>query len=252
MGSDLHPESLRTARVTRRELEVFWLVGDLLQNKEIAARLYLSERTVESHVSSLLRKLDASDRRALADVAARLRDRPAPGSPLPRPLSSFVGREPELDELLGLVSVHRLVTLTGPAGAGKTRLALRLAESADSLPPPVLVDLAIAPPGAGVERLFADALGIVEDEPRLRAALREAVADRRSWLLVDNCEHVADATGSLLAELLSSAARLRVLATSHGPLHVAGEVVYLVPPLPVPPDVDDPPAVLDEIGRAHV
>ena len=186
---------------------------------------------MESHVSSLLRKLGAANRLALVEVAARLRDRPGPGSALPRPLSSFVGRGSEIDELVGLVSAHRLVTLTGPAGAGKTRLALHLAESMDSLPPPVLVDLAIAPPGASVERLFADALGVVEEESRLRAALRETLSDRRFSLVVDNCEHVADATGPLLAELLSLTTELRVLATSHGPLHVAGELVYLIPPL---------------------
>ncbi|MER6508677.1 LuxR C-terminal-related transcriptional regulator [Nonomuraea sp. NPDC001636] len=121
------PEALRSAGVTRREAEVFWLVGDRLANREIADRLRLSERTVESHVSSLLRKLGHPARRDLVERAALLRSR---AHALPRPLSSFVGRERELRDLAGLVAGGRMVTLTGPAGIGKTRLALRLAHEA--------------------------------------------------------------------------------------------------------------------------
>jgi DNA-binding CsgD family transcriptional regulator len=146
MGSDTFPEPLRAAGVTSRELEIFWLVGDRLHNREIADSLQVSERTVESHVSSLLRKLGGPNRLALVDAAARLRVRRDPGSVLPRPLSSFVGRTRESEDLLRLVDAHRLLTLTGPAGTGKTRLALRLAHSVTTLPPAVLVDLASVPP----------------------------------------------------------------------------------------------------------
>src|SRR4051794_1373748 len=69
------PELLRAAGITRRELEIFWLVADRLHNREIAESLHLSERTVESHVSSLLGKLSAPNRQALVEVGARLRDR---------------------------------------------------------------------------------------------------------------------------------------------------------------------------------
>ncbi|HWM03323.1 MAG TPA: LuxR C-terminal-related transcriptional regulator, partial [Actinophytocola sp.] len=246
MPPDAVPEPLRTAGVTARELEIFWLVADRLQNREIAERLHVSERTVESHVSSLLRKLGGTNRMSLVDAANRLRDAgPAPGGSLPMPLSSFVGRTDQVEDLLRLVPAHRLVTLTGPAGAGKTRLALQLAHAVDTLPAAVLVDLAPVPEPRAVERAFAEALGIDGDGHRLRAALRQTLAGGSHWLVVDNCEHVTAAVAALLVDLLAAASRLTVLATSHGPLRVAGEVVYPVPPLEVPPAAEDPAAVLD-------
>ncbi|GAA4571758.1 ATP-binding protein [Planotetraspora kaengkrachanensis] len=244
MAPDVFPDPLRAAGVTPRELEVFWLVGDRLQNREIADRLRVSERTVESHVSSLLRKLGGADRRALADTAARLQVRGGPDEVLPRPLSSFVGRDRETEELFRLVGDHRLLTLTGPAGAGKTRLALHVAHSQTTLPAAVLVDLAAVSPGDAVERAFADALHVSDDERRLHALLRATLSERRHWLIVDNCEHVAANAAALLADLLATT-HLRVLATSHGPLGIAGEVVYDTPPLQIPEESDDPSSVLD-------
>jgi predicted ATPase/DNA-binding CsgD family transcriptional regulator len=250
--SDAVPQSLRAAGVTPRELETFWLVADRLHNREIAERLHLSERTVESHVSALLRKLGGANRQSLIDAAARLRDGVGTRA-LPRPLSSFVGRGQQLDELLRLVTRHQLVTMTGPAGAGKTRLALQLARLADRMPDPALVDLASVPPDGpvdgAVERAFADALGVESDGRALRPVLRQALSEDRRWLVVDNCEHVTAAVAGLLAELLSATTRLTVLATSHGPLRVAGEVVYEVPPLELPPDTDDP---AEALGAAAV
>jgi predicted ATPase/DNA-binding CsgD family transcriptional regulator len=244
MGPDVFPDPLRTAGVTPRELEVFWLVGDRLQNREIADRLRVSERTVESHVSSLLRKLGGSDRRALADTATRLQARGSPGEVLPRPLSSFVGRARETEDLFRLVGDHRLLTLTGPAGAGKTRLALHVAHALTTPPPAILVDLAAVPPGDAVERAFADALHVSGDERRLRVLLRETLSERWYRLVVDNCEHVAAHAAALLADLLATT-HVRVLATSHGPLGVAGEIVYEIPPLRLPEESDDPSVVLD-------
>lgn len=243
-GFDALTGPLREAGVTRRELDVFWLVGDRLHNREIADSLYVSERTVESHVSSLLRKIGGTNRRSLVEEAMRIRNRSVSGNPLPTPLTSFVGRDEEIDDLLRLAADHRLVTLTGPAGTGKTRLSLHLARSAHALPPALLVDLSTVPPGGDVERIFADALGVAGDEGRLRAQLCETLGQRPHWLIVDNCEHVVDSTAALLADLLSATADLSVLATSHGPLHVAGEVVYDIAPLPLPPEVDDPTSVL--------
>jgi predicted ATPase len=95
--------------------------------------------------------------------------------------------------------------------------------------------------------VFADALGATGaslDQRRLRAALRDSLADGPHWLLVDNCEHVAPAAADLLAALLTTTSRLHVLATSHGPLGVAGETTYPVGTLPLPPDSADPAAVL--------
>ena len=102
-------------------------LGEHLTNAEIATRLFISVRTVESHVSSLLRKLQVNDRRALAAAAATLRpaaSAPAEALPLPSPLTSFVGRATERAALAGALGAHRLVTAVGPGGVGKTRLAL--------------------------------------------------------------------------------------------------------------------------------
>ncbi|HEY7042168.1 MAG TPA: LuxR C-terminal-related transcriptional regulator, partial [Nocardioidaceae bacterium] len=124
---------LSNTGVSEREAEVLALVGKRLSNAEIASRLFISVRTVESHVSSLLRKLGMSDRRALADVAATVADAdidPAarPASPsLPSPLTSFVGRAAERAALAEVLAGHRLVTAVGPGGIGKTRLAISVA-----------------------------------------------------------------------------------------------------------------------------
>jgi Mrp family chromosome partitioning ATPase len=105
-----------------------------------------------------------ADTRPVRSEALRAARLSEPRSPaLPRPLSSFVGRTEQLEDLRRLLSAHRLVTLTGPAGAGKTRLALHLAAVAGALPSPVLVDLASVPPGSPVDRAFAEALGVDGD-----------------------------------------------------------------------------------------
>ncbi|MFE1832044.1 response regulator transcription factor, partial [Streptomyces yangpuensis] len=120
------------AEISPREAEVLELVGDHLSNAEIGSRLYISVRTVETHVSSLLRKLDVPDRRALARCATERtrpdRQRPAPA--LPTRLTSFVGRERERAALTAMLGESRQVTAVGPGGVGKTRLALAVAADA--------------------------------------------------------------------------------------------------------------------------
>lgn len=246
MSDEAVPRALAEAGLTPREREVFWLVTDRLRNREIAERLYISERTVESHVASMLRKVGGTDRSDLIALGVDLRERLGGDRELPQVLSSFVGRTSEIEELSDLVGVHRLVTLTGPAGVGKTRLAFQVARSHPDMPTPILVDLATVTAPEQVERSFANALGLVEDDLGLRGSLRAALRDDRHWLVVDNCEHVRAGVAELLGDLLSVAAGLQVLATSRSPLQIAGEVVYEIAPLGVPPDSDDPAVVLDE------
>jgi ATP/maltotriose-dependent transcriptional regulator MalT len=119
-GMDL----LDASGVTSREREVLALLKERLTNAEIADRLFIAVRTVESHVSSLLTKLGAEDRRQLAGMADQLERSQRPHN-LPRLPSSFVGRNSELAELQKLIRGSRLVTVVGPAGVGKTRLTLQ-------------------------------------------------------------------------------------------------------------------------------
>ena len=122
--------------MSAREAEVLAALGEHLTNAEIAARLFISVRTVESHVSSMLRKLEVSDRRGLAAIAATLHPAPATVprtgardavASLPSPLTSFVGRLAERAGLAAALAADRLVTAVGPGGVGKTRLALSVA-----------------------------------------------------------------------------------------------------------------------------
>lgn len=244
MGAEAVPRALVDAGLTPREREVFWLVVDRLRNREIAGELHIGERTVETHVASLLRKLGGVDRTDLVALGTGLREGLGASRALPQVLSSFVGRETELLELAARLVAHRLVTLTGPAGVGKTRLALQVAGQVADLPAPVLLDLTTVTSGDELDRAFASTLGLAEAERGLRASLRAALAHDRHWLVVDNCEHLLPDVAGLLADLLTAAPGLRVLATSQSPLHVAGEVVHEVAPLALPRDSDDPGEVL--------
>jgi len=227
-----------TVEISAREAEVLALLGEHLSNAEIGAKLYISVRTVESHVSSLLRKLDVPDRRALAQRA----DRSQPSPVLPTPLTTFVGRVGERAELAGMIRAHRQVTALGPGGVGKTRLALAVAaEAAGAYPDGVwFVDLVpIADPGM-VAAAVAGALGLGEQPGRgLDDAVVDDLAGRQALLVLDNCEQVRDGVAPFLERLLATCPRLAVLATSRARLMVPFERVYQVPPLSLDSDAVD-------------
>jgi predicted ATPase/DNA-binding SARP family transcriptional activator len=156
---------------------------------------------------------------------------------LPRALTSFVGRVWEVRAVGEALAAARLVTLTGPGGCGKTRLALAVAEQqVDSCPDGVwLVELAALADGSLVPRAVAHALGVEEqaDRPMLDT-LRDFLRPRHLLLVLDNCEHLIGACAELATALLQGCPRLRVLATSRESLEVAGEHLYRVPSLAVP------------------
>jgi non-specific serine/threonine protein kinase len=170
--------------------------------------------------------------------ATRETGRPLPTGPLPAPLTSFVGRDRELAAIgLLLAEGKRLVTLTGPGGVGKTRLALEAARRiAPTFPNGVwLVDLAPLADAALVPQAVATVLGVHEAPGRdLTQRLIAALRDRAGLLVLDNCEHLLAACGRLLAAVLPACPRVAVLATSREPLHVQGEQHYPLLPLPVP------------------
>ena len=157
---------------------------------------------------------------------------------LPVQLTSFVGREAELAELRPLVSEHRLVTLVGAGGCGKTRLAVQLAaEVAERYPEGVWwAELALVSDPDLVPRAVMSALGLGDNRGLdLRVRIAGYIGDQRMLLLLDNCEHVLGSTAGLLDALLRACPHLMVLATSREPLGVAGEAAWTVPPLSLPP-----------------
>jgi predicted ATPase/DNA-binding SARP family transcriptional activator len=171
---------------------------------------------------------------------------------LPHPRSSFVGRAPQVTEIGALLGEHRLVTLVGTGGAGKTRLAVeagreQLAATRDGV---WLAELAAVSAGGEVADAVLDALGLrevrlldaatqpVAPRPPRNAheALCDALAPRETLLVLDNCEHVVDSAARLADELLAACPRLRILATSREPLKIAGERLLALAPLAVPED----------------
>jgi predicted ATPase/DNA-binding CsgD family transcriptional regulator len=244
----------RAATVTAREREVLSLVAEHLTNSQIADQLSVSVRTVETHVSSLLRKLQVSDRRSLARQADRVDARPAPDrARWPSPVSTFVGREAERQALLAVVGSHRLVTVTGPGGVGKTRLALQVAQehAAVRRDGGWFVDLVQVADPTMVVAAVASAMGVVEQhavavEDAVAAALRASDA----VIVLDNCEHLADAARSCAERLLVSCPSLTVVATSRARLVTPLEYVYLVPGLSVTEAGGDAVTLFVERARA--
>ncbi|MEV5828437.1 BTAD domain-containing putative transcriptional regulator [Spirillospora sp. NPDC052242] len=161
--------------------------------------------------------------------------------PPPAQLTSFVGREDAVRHVGGMLAAGRLVTLLGPGGAGKTRLAVEAAAREDG--EVCFVDL--APVGRGdAGRALLAALGLRESAmrqaPGERPAdpverLTAALAGRRMLLVLDNCEHVVAEAAGLARRLLAGCPSLRVLATSREVLGVTGEAVWPLPPLALPP-----------------
>jgi predicted ATPase/DNA-binding CsgD family transcriptional regulator len=230
------PDRLARAGITEREADVLWAVAERLRNREIAERLHVSVRTVESHIAALLRKLGVPDRAALAETGADLRRAARADTALRAPLTSLIGRANETSEVTEMLAAHRLVTLIGPGGVGKTRLALSVATvRADRFPGGVrFADLAPIEPEL-VGDAFARALGVIPEPGwSLPDILREVAAGMTGLLLVDNCEHVVADVAEIVADLLGAGGQLRVLATSREPLGVAGEVSYQVRTLSVP------------------
>ncbi len=168
----------------------------------------------------------------------------APGVGVRRPPTSFVGRDDDLAGLLKRLPVERLVTLTGPGGVGKTRLALEAAARLDG--PAWFAELAPVTDPAEVPYALLDVLCLRERSIARRAdtagdaagRLCAFLADRDAVLVLDNCEHVIDAAAALAARLLADCPRVRILATSREPLRIPGEALHLVAPLATPSETD--------------
>ena len=197
---------------------------------------------------------------------------------LPAEPNSFIGRERDLTELAAILGRVRALTLCGPGGIGKSRLALRLGAVLGAQYPAgvwiadladVDLDEARAAAGAGqpltgtageaaaggagrVVALVAAALGIRQEADRLLAdTLAEALRPRTMLLILDTCEHLVDACAEFVQRLLAACPGLRVIATSREPLGVRGEIIWRVPPLGLPQAAPGEVANADEAARCE-
>ncbi len=163
----------------------------------------------------------------------------APPNNLPSGLPAFIGRDGELSACSGLLAKHRLLTLTGVGGCGKTRLALRVAEGAltEFSDGAWFVDFAPIVNPQDLPATLARILSVREEPGRpVVDSLARHLAARRALLILDNCEHLVDACRDLASSLLGSAPDIKILATSREPLGIAVEQVHAVPTLGVPRD----------------
>jgi predicted ATPase/DNA-binding SARP family transcriptional activator len=241
----------------------------LMRLYALAGQRHQALRQYQQLQESLRRELDAVPDRATQRLAADIQagrfpagdaavavppaaSAPAPPTNLPILLTSFVGRAEQVAELRRLLgdlgSGPRLVTLTGPGGCGKTRLALEVGGASLATHPDGvwLVDLAPLSDPELVPRTVATVLAIREspDQPVV-AALVEALRARSLLLILDNCEHVIEASARLADALLRGCPRIRILATSREGLGIPGELLWPVPPLALPPEGA---VAVDQIG----
>ncbi len=232
--------------LTRREHEVARLVSEGLADREIATRLFLARRTVEWHLEQIRGKLGFGSRAQIAawvirhgisdpsPTAVTARSHP---NNLPLRATTFLGRARELAEIRELLAGTRLLTLTGVAGVGKTRLALQAAAAElERFPDGAwFVDLSPIEDSALVSGTACDVLGVRPgpEEPALDA-LASRLRESHLLLILDNCEHVVEASARLADRLLGSCAGVTLLAASRESLHVEGETIWRVPPLSTP------------------
>jgi predicted ATPase/DNA-binding SARP family transcriptional activator len=231
-----HPERVRLARLHLLALYRCGRIGDALAAyQDLAGRL---DREFGLAPAAELTAL----------VAAIERQDPTLDTPttIPVPPSRFIGRRRELDQLAEQLGRARLLTVTGPGGSGKTRLALELArDTALDHPDGVhVLELAGLPPGDALVERLATAVSVrARPGTPLVDTLAAHLRNWRALLLFDNCEHLLDDCAALAGQLLARCAGLRVLATSREPLGVAGERVWPLAGLATPAETDPPTAV---------
>jgi predicted ATPase/DNA-binding winged helix-turn-helix (wHTH) protein len=174
---------------------------------------------------------------AVARTAVQIPAAARPSTNLTEPVSELIGRDVELEEVLGLAGAHRLVALTGAGGIGKTRLGLEVArrllpEFADGV---WVIELAPLTDPDLVPTAVATELGLdLADDVVSPERVANALAAKQLLLVLDNCEHLVDAAASMAEALLFTNPAARVLATSREPLRAEGECLFRVPSLAVP------------------
>jgi len=239
--------------------------GGVVTKDALLARVWpgriVEENNLQSHIAALraafgpdrdlIRTVSGRGYQFIGDVQALPeggdgRARPGPERPelesvpptnVPEPVSEVIGRDDEISEILNLAAAHRLVTLTGAGGIGKTRIALALAREllphfADGV---WLAEFSpLNDPGL-VAATVAAALGLEPGGGEVSVqSVAQKLTGRRLLLVLDTCEHVIDAAAALAEAILRAGSTVHILATSREPLRVEGEWVFSVPPLGVP------------------
>jgi predicted ATPase/DNA-binding CsgD family transcriptional regulator len=246
--------------LSRREIEIAGLVAEGLPDREIGRRLFISTRTVEGHVQQIRNKLGLDNRTQIASwmTSRRLAGGVVPQAPertetpppdnLPAQLTTFIGRERDLDSIRQLLRRTRLVTITGPGGCGKTRLAVQVASEVLLQYPAGawFIDLASVTDPDAIPRKIAAALGIEDREgsaplDAVAAGLAARSRRRPALVVLDNCEHLASHCAAAVAVLLRASPDVTFLCTSREPLHVSGEATWKVGPLGLP-EPGEPPS----------
>ena len=246
------PERERARAVLMEALYRLGRVTEALETFQ-SWRRALGERGLEP--SPALRDVEMRILRHTVDpvpeTAAADRE-PIPSTPVPRAVSSFIGRDTDLLGVADLLDIARLVTLWGPGGVGKTRLALEVAVAVtnryrDGVH---VCDLSVLTAGSDVARAIASSVGVHERSGRrLEAQLVDRLDGRRLLLILDNCEHVLHATASIAQHLVRSTSGVDVLATSRERLGVDGEHLWEVVPLDA--DRANSPAIELFVDRAR-
>jgi len=265
-GRQLLLEGEAPVRLGSRALEILAALverpGELVSRDELMARVWpntvVEESNLKVNVAALRRALGEgqSTRRYIATVSGRGYrfvtpvERTDPGIPsipqnpatkrlhnLPVSPTRTIGRADTIHSLLGLLQRHRLVTIVGPGGIGKTTVALAAAETriAAYEHGVWLADLAPLSDSQFLPSAVASALGLTIHSENVLAALTACLRDKQMLIVLDSCEHVIDAAASLVEQILVGASGVRILGTSREPLRAKAERVHRLSPLASPP-----------------
>ncbi|MGD8403585.1 MAG: LuxR C-terminal-related transcriptional regulator [Anaerolineales bacterium] len=218
-------DGFRINDLTWREQDVLNLLAEHLSNREIAERLFLAESTVKDYVRKILKKLNVKNRRQAVERASELGIL-SRKSNLPSGLTPFIGRTGELEEIRQQLGKTRLLTLTGPGGMGKTRLALKAAEEAagDFRDGCFFVSLAPIRSINHIIQAIAEAVNFplpTHEDPKYQ--LLRYLRKKKFLLIMDNFEHLIDGVG-IVSDILQTTSDVKILATSRERLNLQNEI----------------------------